>query len=136
MAAPIDTREQARTAIRDHGGRPTRLRIEILTWLLERQDGATQVEVEQALSGEGDRVTIYRALHWFVEHGLVHRVSTPDRAAVFVAGGAEQHVHFTCEVCGRSRCLGQTTLPMPKLPKGFHSKQVELVVTGRCDRCP
>ena len=106
-------------------------------------------DIEEAV-GEGiDRVTIYRTLRTFVEHGLLHTV--PDqqqgiRYALCAENCADDdhehghehhhnHLHFRCESCKNTRCLPQSKLPDIELPEGFVSKEAVFLVYGLCNLC-
>ncbi len=109
-------------------------------------------DIEEAI-GEGiDRVTIYRTLRTFVEHGLLHTVPDQHQGIRYAlcAENCEEdnhdhenenhlhhhnHLHFRCESCKNTRCLPQSKLPEIELPSGFVSKEAVFLIYGLCDSC-
>ncbi len=97
-------------------------------------------QIEKALQGQMDRVTIYRILHRFEEDGMLHKVVGDDGKTYFALcrNCSERkhhhiHLHFKCEQCGRIECLpDEMTL---KLPKGYKLAHANLFVSGFCNRC-
>jgi len=89
-----------------------------------------------------NRVTVYRILDLFVDHGVVERLSTGGRA--FYYGLAPNrlhrpHPHFYCKRCGQMDCLdpeslGIDTDPLHKTFPGRIDK-VEVRVDGICKNC-
>lgn len=129
----------ARALIATRGGRVTRTRLAVLTTLLQESGPLSHDEVGEQLTSAGiphDRVTLYRALDWLVEQGLVRRIAGSDRAWRFetLRNPDHSHAHFHCERCGQVRCL-ETPSPAPTLPAGFAMTRIEVVVHGACADC-
>ncbi|MCR6720181.1 MAG: transcriptional repressor [Chitinophagaceae bacterium] len=90
-----------------------------------------------------DRVTVYRTLQVFVEKGIVHTIPTADNSILYAlckdnceAGHHhDHHVHFECDHCGTTYCLDDVVTPDIKLPAGYSSEQIDVVVKGRCKAC-
>ncbi|MGV3636954.1 MAG: Fur family transcriptional regulator [Flavobacteriales bacterium] len=129
--------------LRRKGFRVTALRTELLT-LLQRSDRAlTQVEVEDRLNAEVDRVTVFRALNAFEEAGIVHRVLDGSGTSCFAACASEcehghhkdAHAHFHCRTCGSVYCLPTVEMPPVKVPRGFKVEQGQLELLGICKAC-
>ncbi len=135
---PVD---QAETMIRAAGVRVTRARIEVLAALLAAEHALTHHQVERHVNRAHaiDRVTVYRVLEWLTANELAHKIAGDDRVWRFNAADhdqARQHAHFKCNRCGTVVCLGKLgAKPRPKLPSGFRSQQVELMVKGLCAEC-
>jgi Fur family ferric uptake transcriptional regulator len=96
--------------------------------------------VEEALAGAGhafDRVTLYRALDWLVEHGLAHRVAGEDRIWRFRGSQAEHHdhAHFQCRACGTTICLERVAAPAARAPRGYRVESAALTLRGLCPAC-
>ena len=129
----------ARALIATRGGRVTRTRLAVLDTLLQESGPLSHDEVGERLTTAGtahDRVTLYRALDWLVEQGLVRRIAGSDRAWRFetLRNPDHSHAHFHCERCGQVRCL-ETPSPAPTLPAGFALTRIEVVVHGACADC-
>lgn len=45
------------------------------------------------------------------------------------------HVHFMCTRCGITTCLQEVHIPEIKLPRGYKTRQTEVVVSGVCKEC-
>lgn len=118
-------------------------RRRILELFLEQENALAHSDIEKKMGGALDRVTVYRTLQTFLEKGLIHTIPTSDNAiryALCKSGCSEghhhdDHVHFMCDECGNTICLEKVATPEVKLPKGFRSKQVDVVVSGICKDC-
>ncbi|HMP92698.1 MAG TPA: transcriptional repressor [Phnomibacter sp.] len=99
-------------------------------------------DIEKSLD-QIDRVTIYRTLQAFTEKGIIHSIPGSDGAARYALcrNGCDEdhhhddHVHFVCKACGSTQCLEDVHIPFVKLPGGFEVSQVEMVITGYCNKC-
>lgn len=120
---------------------PTTARTALLAIFLERQEALSFQQIRSRMSGAYNRVTIYRALDLFQEKGIIHIL--PSTSPVTRYGLLEnnkdpyyqQHLHFLCDICGRTICLGNIPIPQFKLPEGFKEKETEVVITGECNSC-
>jgi Fur family ferric uptake transcriptional regulator len=130
----------------NHAGlRRTRSREAVLALFLQKPIALAHGDLESALPAY-DRVTLYRTLNTFLEHGLLHKV-VDDGALVkyaisHTAKGAEiahhhahHHVHFKCSLCQTTQCLEQVTLPSVVLPEGYTVQEENLLLVGICPRC-
>lgn len=135
--------DQATQLLRNINMSVTESRREILDLFLKnRGDALRHSDIEKQLDSL-DRVTIYRTLLAFTEKGLIHSIPGSDGTARYAlchghcADGQhhDNHVHFHCRGCGSTQCLDDVSIPLVKLPKGFFSDQIEMVITGYCNRC-
>lgn len=125
------------------GMRRTSPRQAVLEHLFQSPVALSHPDLEERLSGQVDRVTIYRILSAFEEKGLVHRILDPEGQPCYALCSAEcgedhhhdEHLHFHCDVCGGIYCLDSVSMPTLKLPKGFRSRETHIDVRGRCPRC-
>lgn len=121
----------------------TESRSRILEQFLLQQGALAHGDIEKKTGSTFDRVTIYRTLQTFLEKGIIHAIPTADNAVRYAlckdecSEGHHQdhHVHFICQSCGNTICLDEVDIPAVKLPKGYQSKQVEVVVNGICKEC-
>src|SRR5579871_5882956 len=118
-------------------------RRKILEFFLHHDGALSHGDIEKKAGGKFDRVTVYRTLQAFLEKGLIHSIPTADNSIRYAlckedcAGGYHQddHVHFICNTCGNTVCLEDVTIPSIKLPRGFISEQVVMLVSGTCKSC-
>ena len=134
---------RAETLVERTGARVTRQRIEVLAVLLAAPRALTHHEIERRAnrSREIDRVTVYRVLEWLTSRNLAHKIAGDDRVWRFNAAGDEgershSHAHFKCNGCGEVICLDEVRAARRiRLPRGYHSQEVDLTVKGLCVDC-
>lgn len=118
-------------------------RKQILEFFLQQDGALSHSDIEKKAGGKFDRVTVYRTLQAFLEKGLIHSIPTADNSIRYAlckddcSGGhhRDDHVHFICNTCGNTMCLEDVTIPPIKLPGGFVTEQVEMLVSGVCKSC-
>jgi Fur family ferric uptake transcriptional regulator len=134
----LTAEQQAEALIRETGARLTRPRTRVLTFLLEQQTPMTHHDIHEQLRGEPfDTVTLYRVLEWLTVNGLVHRIAGADQVWRFSAkAGDHEHAHFQCTTCDMVTCFNDVPLPRRvKMPAGFTSDEVDLLIKGTCPHC-
>jgi Fur family transcriptional regulator, ferric uptake regulator len=115
----------------------------ILEIFLQSANALAHHDIEKETGILFDRVTVYRTLQTFIEKGIVHTIPTQDNEVKYAlcreqcsAGHHhDNHIHFICEVCGKTTCLDDTQIPAIPLPKGYRKSQVNVVVNGICKQC-
>jgi Fur family ferric uptake transcriptional regulator len=118
-------------------------RRKILELFLGQEGALSHGDIEKKAGEKFDRVTVYRTLQAFLEKGLIHSIPTADNSIRYAlckdsctAGHhRDDHVHFICNSCGNTTCLEDVTIPEIKLPGGFITEQVEMLVSGVCKSC-
>jgi Fur family ferric uptake transcriptional regulator len=118
-------------------------RKQILEYFLQQEGALSHSDIEKRAGGKFDRVTVYRTLQAFLEKGLIHSIPTADNSIRYAlckddcSGGQhrDDHVHFICNTCGNTVCLEDVMIPPIKLPGGFVTEQVEMLVSGVCKSC-
>lgn len=118
-------------------------RKKILELFVNSPGALAHADIEKSTDASFDRVTVYRTLQTFVEKGIIHNIPTTDNSILYAlckdnceAGHHhDNHVHFICDVCDKTICLDNVSIPEVKLPKGFIQNQVDLVISGVCDEC-
>lgn len=135
MTAAIEERLEAK------GIKPTAMRILVLDYLFSQNAAISLTELEKAMSPV-DRITVYRTLETFEEHGLVHSIvdGTASKYAICVedcnqTSHQDLHVHFSCNICNETYCLPNTLIPILNLPSGFIGEEASLIIKGRCQKC-
>jgi Fur family ferric uptake transcriptional regulator len=134
--------------LREHGLRPTRIRLEVYRLLVDSGAPLSHTDVTEGLKKERDRVTIYRALDALVAHGLAHAVSFPDRKRRFAAcvehspqatEHSDDHAHFICNNCAATLCVGRKDSLLAAvqrwLPKAYEISSLDVLLSGLCPRC-
>jgi Fur family ferric uptake transcriptional regulator len=118
-------------------------RKKIIELFLSNPGALSHGDIEKKAGAKFDRVTVYRTLQVFLEKGIIHNIPTADNSILYAlckddcsAGDHhDNHVHFICNDCGNTVCLESVSIPQVKLPKGFTSNQVDVVVSGVCKEC-
>lgn len=121
---------------------PTAMRLIVLDFLQKQIKAVSLTDIELGL-GRTDRVTVYRTIKKFEEHGIVHSIDDGSGAPKYAlciedcntVGHHDLHVHFHCNTCQETFCLPDSSLPAISLPKGFKSEEMNLIVKGTCDKC-
>ncbi len=128
--------------LKDFRLRTTTSRQSILHLFLEKEHALSHNDIENAIDNTLDRVTVYRTLKTFLDKGLIHKVLDDEGSlkyalcneACTVKGHHHDHVHFKCIKCGQTNCL-QVEVPEVKLPKGYKSNEINLLIQGICESC-
>src|ERR1700744_3079328 len=118
-------------------------RRRILELFLEQEGALSHSDIEKKAGEKFDRVTVYRTLQIFLEKGLIHSIPTSDNSIRYAlckedcSGGHhhDDHVLFVCTISGSPVCRKDHTIPAIKLPRGYATEQVEMVVSGVCMGC-
>lgn len=121
----------------------TTTRSRILELFLSQSGALAHGDIEKRTGEKIDRVTVYRTLQTFVDKGIIHVIPTSDNAVRYALCKEEcseghhhdHHVHFVCRQCGSTICLEEVNVPDVKLPGGYQSTQIEVVVNGICKDC-
>lgn len=128
--------------LKEHRLRSTQNSRAVLRLFTSAQRALSHGELSASLAPDVDRGTLYRILHRFENHGLVHRVPDDEVSVKFALcqhcspqTHEDQHLHFKCSVCGQTHCLEQQTIPEINLPGGYQAQQTEVLVRGVCPRC-
>ena len=124
-----------------HKLRVTPTRLAILSVLVDSSNAISHQEIFNQLNPAAgyDRVTVYRALDWLVDHKIIHKVAGQDRAWRFQLTRDEtqhHHAHFQCNDCGKVYCLAEIQPVVTQaIPAYFTVNSVELNLKGRCAAC-
>lgn len=118
-------------------------RARILELFLSQSGALAHGDIEKRTGERFDRVTVYRTLNSFLNKGIIHTIPTTDNSIRYAlckenceeGHHHDNHVHFVCDDCGNTICLDEVTIPQIQLPEGFRPKQVEMIVSGKCDAC-
>ena len=122
--------------------KPTAMRLLVLQFLMNKSHALSLADIENYFDNS-DRTTIYRTLKTFVERELVHKIDDGTSVTKYALCednchcelGSDLHLHFRCNKCKETVCLTDYKIPQIKVPEGFVSENVNLVVKGICDKC-
>jgi len=126
------------------GQRLTSIRRDVLGALLGSHQPLGAYEIMERLSPGGRRpapITVYRALEFLRENGLVHRIESRNAfvACVHTHGAGELVVFLICERCGTvgeaASAQVAATLQSAARAAGFVPKSPVIEVTGVCTHC-
>lgn len=122
--------------------RVTAMRLLIYKFLVEK-DAAVALSNIESHFAKADRTTLYRTIKTFEEKAIVHQIN--DGTGITKYALCEKgcnceiendlHLHFHCNNCCKTVCLTEHKIPQIKVPVGFVSENVNLVVKGVCDKC-
>ena len=118
-------------------------REKILSLFLSQPGALAHGDIEKRAGEKFDRVTVYRTLQTFVEKGIIHAIPTADNSIRYAlckddcseGHHHDHHIHFVCTNCGNTYCLDDVVTPEVRLPKGYVSSHIEVVVDGVCKAC-
>jgi Fur family transcriptional regulator, ferric uptake regulator len=121
--------------------RPTAMRLLILRELDNAKSALNLNELE-VLFDQVDHVTLYRTIKTFQENQLIHSIidgTGSVRYALCSEGCTcsinDSHIHFHCDVCGKTLCLKQVKIPQVDLPEDYALKSLSYVASGVCPAC-
>ena len=135
--------EQIKDILKRNNLSVTGSREKILSLFLIQQGALAHGDIEKRAGEKFDRVTVYRTLQTFVEKGIIHAIPTADNSIRYAlckdhcteGHHHDHHIHFVCTTCGNTYCLDDVVTPEVKLPKGYVSSHIEVVVDGVCKSC-
>lgn len=143
--SPADTEAflaEAEALVVRKGQRMTRIRRKVLRLLLESDGPAKAYDLLANLDGEGAAKppTIYRALDFLQETGLVHKIESLN---AYVACGHTSHSHsavfLICDTCHTAEELHavatSNSLKSETRAAGFRMNRAVVEVRGTCRNC-
>jgi len=134
------TRQKVQQMLKSARLRRTKARSDILAALLNADRPLTREQIAEAIGAcSPNKVTIYRALEAFVAADIVHKAFVQDRTWYFELSHhctADQcHPHFSCRSCGRTDCLPELSIPMPRDSGGYIIQHQRVQLEGLCPEC-
>ena len=118
------------------------MRLLIYKFLAAKDIAVALSDIENAFD-KADRTTLYRTVKTFEEKDIVHQID--DGTGITKYALCEKgcsceietglHLHFHCNNCNETICLTEHKIPQIKVPNGYISENINLVVKGICDKC-
>lgn len=126
-----------------HGLKKTAIRVEILGLFKALPYALAAGDIIARMKTLHDRVTIYRALNSFEEHGILHRASEDAKGVKYamridrIPGStqADGHAHFICDACSNTYCLKGVGVPEIDVSKEYAVRRVDYTLSGICAEC-
>lgn len=121
----------------------TSQRLAVLAVLLKAKKPLNVTAIRQLLGKECniDKVTVYRTLSLFRQHGIIREITTAGSANYFEIVTLENpvHPHFNCRSCGACTCLEPLSFTRASeliLSKDNYSiDHIEISISGICACC-
>lgn len=133
----------SRKALKEHGLRVTEAREVVMEAFRDSEQALTISDIRDRIGDDQDRITLYRTLKSFEEAGLIHRIPDEEHSVKYAlcpeschpGDHDHHHAHFTCKVCGKTRCIYDVFVPRVATPQGIRVESAELILTGVCENC-
>lgn len=127
--------------LRDRSLKVTPKRLELLTLIANYKSAIPYSGIQKHLKNF-DRVTLYRTLNALLNGGIIHKASVSTDEVYYAmcreycSSGCHnhKHVHFKCTECLEVSCVDVTNTIQIQIPNVL-IKQVEIEVSGVCDKC-
>jgi len=120
--------------------RNTAAKTEIQELIVSSSVALSHSEIQKAVDGLCDRVTIYRVLDRLLDEGSIHKIVNVD-GVVKYAGchscsekHSHNHIHFSCQKCKSVTCLDDVE-PTYTLPKNYKVNEMNFTLSGFCPEC-
>ena len=120
--------------------RNTAAKKQIQNLISHSEVALSHAEIQKALGGLCDRVTIYRVLERLILENLVHKIVNVDGVIKFASchsctsKHSHNHIHFSCEKCKTVTCL-ENIEPIFSLPIAYKVKEMNFTLLGLCPQC-
>ena len=135
--------DQAAARCAAHGAQLTELRRQVLELVLRAgQPVGAYALLDQLRANRAGAAppTIYRALEFLLEHGLIHRIESLN---AFIgcdhAGHAHAHQFLICKTCGTTEELhdhaAEAALAAAAARSGFRPARMTVEMEGTCAGC-
>lgn len=129
--------------LKEHKLRVTDCRLDVLELFVKSDHALSQKDLEDHLTAY-DRVTLFRTLNAFMQHGILHKIPNESGNALFgicyktcsPKAHHHDHVHFKCKACGQLECIEEPVkLTSFSLPKDYYAEDIDVIVKGLCSSC-
>lgn len=139
-----DALQQAETLCTARGARLTPLRQRVLELVWDSHQPLGAYQILDRLTEEGHKPappTVYRALEFLMEQGLIHRIASQN---AFMGCSHPEATHMAyfllCKDCGNAEEIRDTSLISNAIAQvaerqGFHVQSQTVELAGRCRQC-
>jgi len=129
--------------LKQHELKATPQRIDVLSAFLKKNQVLSLSEINKILGKGFDRITLYRTLNAFEEHGLIHKIpdSTGNINYAICKHDSihhshdDNHIHFQCMKCNLTVCLDELEIPAIRVPKKYNPVKYNFLIEGVCEDC-
>ncbi len=128
--------------LKENRVRPTAMRLLVLQYLLNKEVAVSLTTIENYFE-RSDRTTLYRTIKTFERHEIVHKIVDGSGTTKYALCeencnceiDIDLHVHFHCHKCDETICFPKNKIPHIELPKNYIAEEINLVVSGVCEKC-
>ncbi len=139
----MDNQTAIANLLQANGLRKTPIRTGMLALFMKHDTALSASDIIAKMKLRLDRVTVYRALSSFEEHGILHRASEDERGVKYALCGlqcpdkshADQHAHFVCDECRQTYCLENVKVPDVAVSDAFSVDRTNYTLSGTCKAC-
>jgi Fe2+ or Zn2+ uptake regulation protein len=125
----------------DKKKRNTKTKQMVMTLIEASESALCHEDIEKQLSGQLDRVTIYRILQSFCDDGKIHKVQGENGKTYYALcrdcsseKHNDNHLHFHCVICKQVFCMDAPP-PVAPLPPEYKALTVSCNISGYCPNC-
>lgn len=136
---------EAEEICRAKGARLTSIRRRVLEALLATHRPLGAYDLANVLPGDSEKalapITVYRALDFLMEHGLVHKLESRNAfiACPHTHGPHDMVLFLICEACGgvdeRTPSDVSAAMTAALAREGFQARLPVMEIVGRCAHC-
>ncbi len=139
----MNTQKHIEELLESHTLKKTSARIEMLKIFMTHNYALSAKEVISYMNITHDRVTIYRTLSSFEEHGILHKASEDSHGIRYALCSHEcpeethtdEHVHIICNKCSQTYCLNDVKIPKIQVLEKFLVQKISYTISGICNSC-
>ncbi len=133
---------QIDTILKQYNLRVTSTRKQVLQLFLLKEGKAISHHHLESHMDDSDRVTLYRTLKTFQDHGLIHEVQDGSGKLKYAlcheacnhVEHFDNHAHFYCNSCKETICLDEVEAQM-SAPSGYQLSETHILMKGLCNNC-
>lgn len=133
--------KEIETILITYGVTPTPVRKLVYKSFMDSKGPLSLSDLETKLDTV-DKSTISRTLSTFKDRQMLHSFTDGSGSVKYelclshdLDEDVDLHIHFRCEVCGKTKCLPDIGVPYVELPEGYISHEFNYVITGICRDC-
>ncbi len=139
----MNTQKYIEDLLKLHTLKKTSVRIEILKIFMSCDYALSAKEIISHMKIVPDRVTIYRTLNSFEEHGILHKATEDSNGIRYALCSHEcpekthtdEHVHLICQKCSHTYCLEDIKIPKIDVLEKFLAQKINYTINGICNTC-